>query len=153
MKKVLIIANLLMLTLFISGCGCSKKEESKTVVCSLKQEESKYEINSNITIKYDEISNDIISFEEDSYLISDVEEVRNEFKTLNDNHYSTYGKHYSSSIKDDKVQINININFNKVSVDEFLELDEYNYGYLTDDKIDYNKMIEYYEEYEGYECN
>lgn len=152
MKKIIIVLNLLVLTLFISGCGCSKKEE-KTVVCKLKIEDINHETNSNVTIKYDENNGDMISFEEESYLISNEEEIRNEFKTLNDNRYSSYGKYYSSFIKDDKVQMNINIEFNKISVDEFLVLDGYNYGYLTDGKIDYNKIIEYYEDYEGYECN
>lgn len=153
MKKIIIILNFLVLTLFISGCGCSKKEEEKIVVCTLKEEYEKYNLDSTIKIKYESVTNKMILFEESSTLISDDPTIREYFKTTNDNDYSNYRDYYDSFIEDDKATMSIKIDFKNITVDEFLKLDDLNSSYLTDNKIDSNKIIEYYKEFTNYECN
>ena len=154
MKKSFIIFSLILMTFMISGCGCSKdkKEDIKTVTCKLNEEENSYRIDSTITIKYDSKENEVFSLEENSILTSENEEIRKNFITINDNVYSNYGKYYSSLMNEENAQMKISLDFSEISVDKFIEFDEFNSDFLTDDKIDFEKMLEYYSEFNNYEC-
>lgn len=152
MKKVFITFSLLALTFLISGCGCSKKN-LKTVTCKMEKEFDEYRIDSTINIEYDEKKEEMLLFEEQSFLTSDIQEVREKFKNVNDDVYKSYGNYYESFIEDNKAYMNIKIDFNKITVDEFLKLDSINSDYISDGKIDYNKIILHYKEFTNYECS
>lgn len=151
MKKISIVL-LTFGLFFITGCGCSKKE-LKTIVCERMQQFEKYNVDSTITIEYDANSDNISSFKELSTLTSSDEKIRNYFKEVNDKYYASYGNYYNSFVETDKATMSIEIDFEKITVDEFLNLYEANSTYLTDNQVDYKKIVLYYTEFEGYECH
>ena len=72
MKKTILVS-LTIVSLFMTGCGCGKKLEKK--VCKMKEIEENYELNSTITLEYDTKNNKMLSFEENSALTSDKQEI------------------------------------------------------------------------------
>lgn len=112
MKKTLVILNLVILSLFISGCGCSKKDEEKKVLKCSYQDEF---INDFFTIYFD---NEIAtSFDSKKiYYFSSNDEAKN---AIIDNYDETI------EIIDNKVIVNLHYDYDeneKLTYDEALEM-------------------------------
>lgn len=110
MKKTIIVLNLLVLTLFISGCGCSKKEE-KVLKCSYEDEF----VNDSFTIYFDnEIAKSFDS--EKTYYFSSNEEAQTALNELSD-----------SSVRIDGSNLIVSLHYDyeeneKLTYDEALEM-------------------------------
>lgn len=117
MKKIIITINLILATLLISGCGCSKKE-LKTVTCSLKRDD--YEV--DFIFKGDD--NKLVYYERN-------EKILNYDSSLKENYQSFFDfmKNWDDSIdeydfeyeiNDDYILGNLKIDFLKVNAEDVL---------------------------------
>ena len=49
--------------------------------------------------------------------------------------------------------MNIKIDFDEITTDQFIELDSINESFITDGNVDYTKIIDYYNQFTNYECD
>lgn len=155
MKKIIILS-IIFCSLFVTGCGCSKKK-MKTITC--KNSKDNYEV--TITFETD-TENKIMNFEKK-------EKITNYDISLKDNYqnFLTYMENYDESIdnyeydyeiNDEYISTNLKIDFSKANHDEILGAPGLYAKYYNYDEnfFDLNKAIDAYKsdsDYEGLECN
>lgn len=153
MKKIFILS---LFALFMTGCGCSKKDENLSVVkCSYEEiNDGYYEYESEVEFYYDE--NNIVSKlkDENKYILVEnaTKNVLVEQSELIDWLYEDYQKIEYYDIKkqmnDDSLMVTIDVNFNKINFEKMAELDEF---YEGKKEVNLNSIINMYEE-SGYVC-
>ena len=154
MKKIIIVLNLVLLSLIVSGCGCSKKEE-KTIVCKMSKTFDNYSFEAEYILKYfeDESVKQVI---EQATFNSNDSETLESIKTLNASEYGNYSElkwsKYDANIDGDNLKIYLEINFDKMNMEDFISVYDSNLYYVVDGKINYKKYIEEYEK-DGFDCN
>lgn len=156
MKKVIITINLILATLLISGCGCSKKE-LKTVTCSMKKDFETYYYDAKITIVYDDKTKEIISIDEIENVTSDDSMLLNNIKLYEDGQNSIYNDisntKYSTTINDKQLTRNFYVNYEKVNTNKLLENDSMQSIFFDENnKTNIDYALDYYIE-NGNSCS
>lgn len=147
MKKTLVILNLVLLSLFISGCGCSKKEE--TVTCKLKIENDIYNMNGEYIIRYNKGDGTVLSYNENEVVELKTEndlEPLSSLKEFSDDRYSELKEleyfNVDTKIQNNKIINKVIINFDKINKEQLLDID-YSYSiYMLDDKFYYQNFVD-----------
>lgn len=152
MKKRMLI--LLGVVAVLSMTGCFDKK--KTMKCTRSDKFTNYSYDFEAEIKYYEKSKKMISLKEKGYFYSDDDETLDYTMKINDIDYGKYMdtkfSNYSSYAYDGKATVELSIDFNKVSGDEFKNLYDSNIQFYDEDnKINSDKFIEYYKS-QNYEC-
>lgn len=155
MKKILIAVNLILVTLIVSGCGCSKKE--KVLECSSNRE------NYAISLYFKADSNNKITYFEKKEQISNynpdlLENYKNNLIFLKNWDDSIDFYDYEYEINDDVISTDLKIDFSKVNHDDLLSAPGLYSKYYDYEKkyFDLNKAIEIYKsdsDYENLQCN
>lgn len=153
MKKIIIVLNLLALALFISGCGCSKKE--KETECTYSAEIEDYNLIAIYNIKHYPKNGTVTKVTEKISVSSSNISTLESLKQINDIQNSVYSQFeqfsYESAIDDDKLNINIDIDYSQIDINKFVMIDNDNQKLVLDGKINYDKYINYYET-SGFKC-
>lgn len=150
MKKGMIL--LLCLSIgIITGCSTKeKKEEEKTVTCTLSQNFSSYEITSKYTIYTKGEVVDRVEIIE--VATSENEEIRNSLESAFQSQYtalnSKYNGYTSAVTKNaSSVENHATIDYSKVDIDKFIEDNVLLKEYVTSDNhFSLDGMIAFYEE-------
>lgn len=153
MKKITVVLNFLVLALFISGCGCSKKEEETE--CTYSAEIEDYNLMATYNIKYYPKNGIVTKVTEQISVSSSNISTLESLKQINDIQNSVYSQFeqisYESAIDSDKLNINIDIDYSNIDIDKFILIDQTNEELVLDGKINYSKYIDYYEK-SGFKC-
>jgi len=124
MKKKLIIFNLILTTLLISGCGCSKKEE--TVVCKKSINFDTHDYNVKYVISYDS-NNKMINYERDEEFDSDDSDLLTSTLEYKKELYSDLveldGYEFDGVVENNKLTTKLTINFDIISSEKLFEID------------------------------
>ena len=146
MKKT-IIFSLICCTLFITGCGCGKKE--KTIVCQMDKTIDNYDYNAEITIVYNTKTNELISIDEKEYFDSNDLDFLNTIKSYDESQYSIYNDFentkYSISIDGNKMTRNFYVNYKNIDIEKLIALDSQQLIFVDENrKTNINNALEYY---------
>lgn len=156
MKKTLVILNLVILSLFISGCGCSKKEEVKTVMCKLNKSFDDYNVNAEYKIQYYVKDDSVKNIEQQANFTSNNPDTLEFIKQLNSLDYEEYSKlnggTYTANVGEESLDLYLYLDFEKINLETFINTYDSNQYYIVDDKINYKKYIEEFERDE-FNCN
>ena len=145
MKYIKRILPIFILLILLTGC----KGKTITTSCTLESDQTpngyvlnaKYKIYSSDDIVEKVEINQVISSEKEDILKSFKESISNQYKTNN----SLYnGYKYDVNIKDNKLEANITIDYEKVDLDKYSRDNEAIKDYLTDGKLTKDKLIELY---------
>lgn len=156
MKKIIITMNLILATLLISGCGCSKKE-LKTVTCRMNKNFENYYYDAKITIVYNDKTKELISIEESENITSDDSLFLDNIKLYEDGQNSAYNDisnaEYSTTIEDNKLTRKLYINYEKTNMDKLVETDGLqSIFYDENSKTNIDYALDYYIE-NGNSCS
>lgn len=152
MKKRILILLGVVSVLSLTGCF----DKKKTMKCTRSDKFNNYSYDFEAEMTYYTKSKKMVSLKEKGYFYSDDEETLNYTMKINDLDYDKYiGTNfstYSSHALDGKATIELSIDFNKISGDEFKNLYDRNIQfYDEDDKINSDKFIEYFKS-QDYDC-
>ena len=152
MNKKIVIA-LLFLTVFFTGCGCGKKE--KKITCKLNQEFAGYTVDAEYVLIYFENDKSVKKISENATFVFENDDMLNYMKNLNSLNYSGYSKidggKYSDNVSGKTLELNLELDFEKIKIDEFIGVNGSNQNFVVDDKVVYEKYVEKYEK-EGFTC-
>ena len=151
MIKKLVI--LIVISLYLTACN----NKSGTINCTMSQNEELlgYNITSNYSIIYKD--NYVTEVNGEDIIVSDfndtIEELENELTSGYDELNELYGGHnYNINKEDNKLIIDININFNELKLKEYIEGIPLLTDYYKNNKLLKDGLILYYED-GGYQCN
>ena len=151
MIKKLVI--LIVISLYLTACN----NKNGTINCTMSQNEELlgYNITSNYSIIYKD--NYVTEVNGQDIIVSDfndtIEELENELTSGYDELNELYGGHnYNISKEDNKLIIDININFNELKLKEYIEGIPLLTDYYKNNKLLKDGLILYYED-GGYQCN
>lgn len=151
MIKKLVI--LIVISLYLTACN----NKSGTINCTMSQNEELlgYNITSNYSIIYKD--NYVTEVNGQDIIVSDfndtIEELENELTSGYDELNELYGGHnYNINKEDNKLIIDININFNELKLKEYIEGIPLLTDYYKNNKLLKDGLILYYED-GGYQCN
>lgn len=116
-SKIIIISALL-----VCLCGCGKKDKNEVLKCTFKTSQQNYNIETtnNISSK----DNIVTSVQTKTIIKSDSKDILEEFKNSYESQYKELNKKYKGydytvKIKDDKLSILVNIDYNKFNLKKF----------------------------------
>ena len=151
MIKKLVI--LMVISLYLTACN----NKNGTINCTMSQNEELlgYNITSNYSIIYKD--NYVTEVNGQDIIVSDfndtIEELENELTSGYDELNELYGGHnYNINKEDNKLIIDININFNELKLKEYIEGIPLLTDYYKNNKLLKDGLILYYED-GGYQCN
>ncbi len=151
MIKKLVI--LIVISLYLTACN----NKNGTINCTMSQNEELlgYNITSNYSIIYKD--NYVTEVNGQDIIVSDfndtIEELENELTSGYDELNELYGGHnYNINKEDNKLIIDININFNELKLKEYIEGIPLLTDYYKNNKLLKDGLILYYED-GGYQCN
>ncbi len=147
MKKTIILG-LLLCTLFVTGCGCGKKEKNEMHKCTHSAVNDNYDYDveynfeSNSDDKLLKYTRKEIYSHADKTFLENMQKYKQEFFTeLN----KLDGFKYSDSISDDELTTEITIDFAKIDKSKLLEIDSFYLNfYDSDDEFNVNYAVDYY---------
>lgn len=150
MKKIIITVNLVLLSLLISGCGCSKKEEEKmeNYQCSHKATNDDY----IYEVKYDfeaDSSGNLIKYKRTEKYTSDNNEVLNNMQSYKQQYFEKFNGidelEYSDNLSNNELNVELTINFSKIDKEKILEVEPFYINFCnSNDRFDINYVIDYY---------
>lgn len=156
MKKIIIVLNFLVLALFISGCGCSKKE--KILKCSYEEERPTYfKYNADIELYYNSDDEVLKSVDKNLYKLYENgdKNILEEQSQLIDWLYEKYETidYYDmeQKIENDTLLATITIDYKKINMNMLIEINEFYDIYNQNKKIMLQDMVDYYQR-QGYKC-
>ena len=151
MIKKLVI--LIVISLYLTACN----NKNGIINCTMSQNEELlgYNITSNYSIIYKD--NYVTEVDGQDIIVSDfndtIEELENELTSGYDELNELYGGHnYNINKEDNKLIIDININFNELKLKEYIEGIPLLTDYYKNNKLLKDGLILYYED-GGYQCN
>lgn len=151
MIKKLVI--LIVISLYLTACN----NKNGIINCTMSQNEELlgYNITSNYSIIYKD--NYVTEVNGQDIIVSDfndtIEELENELTSGYDELNELYGGHnYNINKEDNKLIIDININFNELKLKEYIEGIPLLTDYYKNNKLLKDGLILYYED-GGYQCN
>lgn len=143
----------MVISLYLTACN----NKSGTINCTMSQNEELlgYNITSNYSIIYKD--NYVTEVNGQDIIVSDfndtIEELENELTSGYDELNELYGGHnYNINKEDNKLIIDININFNELKLKEYIEGIPLLTDYYKNNKLLKDGLILYYED-GGYQCN
>ena len=144
---------LIVISLYLTACN----NKNGTINCTMSQNEELlgYNITSNYSIIYKD--NYVTEVNGQDIIVSDfndtIEELENELTSGYDELNELYGGHnYNINKEDNKLIIDININFNELKLKEYIEGIPLLTDYYKNNKLLKDGLILYYED-GGYQCN
>lgn len=148
MKKIIILS-IAFCSLFITGCGCNKKE-MKTVTCKLNKTYDIYEYSTVVTITYDGETGIVTNVLEEEKIFSGDKQFLQNVKTLDEGIHEIYNdvKHitYENSIDEDSFYKKFEIDYSKVDLNKLLELDYSKSQFVINGNVIYSDIIKSYED-------
>ncbi len=148
MKKAMIVLNFILLALFISGCGCNKKEEEiKTSQCLHKATNEDYTY--DVKYNFESSSDKLIKYVRTEKYSSDDITVLENMQTYKQEYFEKFkeidGFEYSDDISDNELDIIITIDFLKINKEKLLEIEPFYLNFCdSDDNFNINYTIDYY---------
>lgn len=147
MKKKILLAVLLMMTLVVTGCN-SKEEETKVLTCTRKATVTSgvtMELNYKATYKGKYV--ELIETEEK--VISNDQTVLESYQQTVENLYSPYKDvdyyEYSVEIDGDTFTSKTKIDYSKIDTDKLIEIDSANATLIKDGKVEIDDVRAMYE--------
>ncbi|MCI8778009.1 MAG: YehR family protein [Bacilli bacterium] len=150
MKKITVVLNFLVLALFISGCGCSKKEEEKIENYHCLHEAINDDYTYDVKYDFEADSNEkLITYKRIEKYTSDNNEVLNNMKIYKQQYFEKFngveGLVYSDNLSDNELNIELTIDFSKIDKEKLLEIEPFYLNfYDSDDEFNINYTIDYY---------
>lgn len=150
MKKIIILC-FTICTLFITGCGCSKKEEKIVVKkCSNKAEEDNYTYNVDYDLESNE-NNMLLKYTRTEIYTSDDNAFLDNMEQYKNDYFSELQKlesvEYNSEIVDNQLKTTLIIDFsNNNDNKKIFELDPFYLNFYNDETelVDINYAVDYY---------
>ncbi len=148
MKKIIIILNFLVLALFISGCGCSKKEEEiKSHQCSHQATNNDYSY--DVKYNFESNSDKLIKYTRIEKYSSDNVSVLENMKTYKQKYFEKFkeidGFEYSDNISNNELNVELIIDFSKIDKEKLLEIEPFYLNFCdSDDNFNINYTVDYY---------
>ncbi len=147
MKKAIIVLNFLVLALFISGCGCSKKEEIKSHQCSHQaiNEDYTYDVKYN----FESSSDKLIKYTRTEKYSSDNVTTLENMQTYKQSYFEKFkeidGFEYSDNISNNELNIELTIDFSKINKEKLLEIEPFYLNFCdSNDNFNINYTVDYY---------
>lgn len=132
--------------LFITGCGCSKKEKIKEITCTINEKYESYTISATYDITYDEKSGRVYSYEEEEKIENADLEVMESLKTYANERYEELNKlenfDFDVAIDNDKLVNKVKINYDRINKEKLLEKDNSYNNYIVNGEFNYEKIVE-----------
>ena len=139
MKKKFIVLFMLVGVLVLTGC-------TKTTVCNITVNQSAYTLKSEYKISYD--GKYVKKVETVEEVTSSDEDVLNQFKQVLDQQLSPYQdlKYYDFTVNvtDEKLTEKITIDYTKLDIDKFLQINSDAASMLENKKVKYDSVISLY---------
>lgn len=155
MKKIFII-NLLLCSLFITGCGCNKKKELKEAICTKTVIFDTHDYDVKYVMSYDSKNRLIYYNRHEEFKSFDINLLSNtlEYKNmLYADLVALKGYDFSGYVENDKLITEMNVDFKNISAEKLFELEPSYQNYYDEDKrqFDIDKTI-YDFERNDFEC-
>lgn len=147
MKKIIIVLNLLVLTLFISGCGCSKKTIKH--FCSNSAENENFNYDVKYEFEADSKTDVLIKYTRKETYTSDEESVLEGMQQYKQEYFTELNKldgfEYKDTISDNKLTTELVIDFSKTDREKLLDLDIFYINFYDEnDNFNVQQTIDYY---------
>ena len=145
-NKLLVTTTIICIILIIVISIYYNKYRNNTMICTYKTSADVYAMQTKYVIKYKNGIVNNVSTEE--IFIKNDKETLKEYKDTLENMYMPYSNlkyyDYSIKIKDNQVISKININYKKLDMNKFIEIDSENKKILTNNKVTINKLKKIY---------
>ena len=145
MKKIFILS-LCLFTLFITGCGCSKKENLKKIICTINEKYEPYTISAVYNIKYDEKTKKIYLYDEEEIIENADLETIETLREYADEKYKDLKKieyfDFNTNVNNNKIVNKVKIDYEQIDKDKLLEVDFSYNNYIVDGEFKYNIIVD-----------
>ena len=145
-NKLLVTSTIICIILIIVFSIYYLKFRNNTMICTYSTQADVYAMKTKYIVKYKNGIVDNVSTEE--VFTKYDEETLKEYKSTLENMYMPYSNldyyDYSITIKDNQVISKININYKKLNMKKFIEIDSNNKKMLTNNKVTINKIKKTY---------
>ena len=147
MKKILLVTSTVICLIIIIVLSIYyNKYRNNTMICTYSTTADVYSMQTKYVVKY---KNGIVSNVSTKEIFTKYdEETLKEYKSTLENMYMPYSNldyyDYSITIKDNQVISKININYSKLDINKFIEIDSANKDILTNNKVTIKKLKKIY---------
>lgn len=148
MKKAMIILNLVLLSLFVSGCGCSKKVKTHSSQCENEANNNDYLY--NVTYNFESNDEDLlINYKRTEKYTSDDNQFLDNMKTYKQNYFEKFsgiiGIESNINISENELNTELIIDFSKIDKEKLLEIEPFYLNfYDNNDNFNINYTVDYY---------
>lgn len=145
-KYILIFSSVICLIFIIVLSVYYNKYRNNIMICTYSTEADVYSMKTKYVVKYKNKVVNNVSTEE--IFIKNDPTTLNEYKSTLENMYMPYNNlkyyDYSITIKDNQVISKTNINYKKLDMKKFIEIDSNNKSILTNNKVSIKKLKKIY---------